>query len=217
MKKAIIDKLNNWREVQRVTGPHLCLASSKFFAGKLTGLFDPSTHVNTFLNSAWASKHGSRWGLSFAWGKLNGEADFNSRVLPAAIANASAGVANPNGRWRNVEFHHFYGHEGWADSLLLGRVPLVVGVNYLGGHSLDHYITVLRSADFSVWAVDPWETSTWASVVELPMDFSFKNPQRFKLNASGVDGSTRIPSTPAYFGFYRDKLTKAPIGISRMI
>ena len=215
---SIAETLNSWREVQNSPmGPNFCLGSSKFFAGKLIGLFDPASHVNHFHNSTWRKGHGSEWESKVAWGKLAGEADFNRRVLPAALRDPAAGVRNPDGHWKHVEFHHFYGHERWADALLLGRVPLIVGVNHLGGVGLDHYITVLRSKDFKVWAVDSWGESEWKSVVELPMDFSFLDPKRFEMNVSGGEGTTRIPSSPAYFGFYRDTVSKAAIGISRMI
>ncbi len=169
---ATLATLNQWREIQKVTGPHLCLASSKSFLGKLLGFINPSTHVNTFLDSKWARGQ-SRWGLSFAWGKLDGEGDFNQRVLPAILTDPKTGVSDPYSRWKDIEYCHFWGNESLADSLLLGRVPLVVGVNYLGGTGRDHYIAILRSSNFRLWAVDPWGDSNWRSAIELPMDSSF--------------------------------------------
>lgn len=218
----IAKALNNWREVQNPdpNKPKMlgfCLGSSKFFAGKLIGLFNPNSGLKKFHESAWSHKHGSEWQSKLRWGKLDFEAEFNRTALPAAISDPSAGVQNADNRWKNVEFHHFSGHFGLADALLLGRVPLVVGVNYSGGTGLEHYVTILRSKDFRVWVVDSWSVSDELSVVELPMNFSFLNPQRFKTNVSYHYTGTLIPSNPSYFGHYRDKTTKAAIGISRMI
>lgn len=44
-------KLNSLREVQGVTGPNYCLASAKFFSGKLVGLYGETKHLYDFLRS----------------------------------------------------------------------------------------------------------------------------------------------------------------------
>ncbi len=153
-------RLKSLREIQGTTGPNYCLGSSKFFVGKIIGLFDSSKKWNDFMNSPWAARHRGRVDLAAAWGLFRGAKDFNEKVLPAAIGDPTANVKGPGTPLgSNVEFHHFTGSPTLADALLLGRVPLVIGVDLPGGYSRDHFISILRDKDYNIWAVDSWETN----------------------------------------------------------
>lgn len=216
---ATSTRLKQLRVNQNGDNPNFCLGAAKFFAGKLIGLFGVGTDWNMFMNSNWAKKHGGRAAMTTAWGLFRGEKFFNSVVLPAAMGDASAGVALGEGlpRWKNIEFHHNIGAPGLADALLRGRVPLVVGVNLYGGGGRDHFITLLRDRSMKVWAVDSWGTKSESdaqAVAQLPMDFSFSNPVKADLSASK---DTMVPSAQLWIGYYRDRSSKAAIGMSSVI
>ncbi|MEQ1764491.1 MAG: hypothetical protein ABL984_15280 [Pyrinomonadaceae bacterium] len=215
---STLTRLKALREIQGTTGPNYCLGSSKFFIGKLIGLFDQSKKWNDFMRSPWAIKNRGRVNLDAAWGLFRGAKDFNSKVLPAAIGDASANVKGPGTHLgTNVEFHHFTGSPSLADTLLLGRVPLVIGVDLPGGYSRDHFISILRDGAYNIWAVDSWEANDIYAVAQLPSDFSFTKPVKVTLNASGADDYTTIPCPTPWIGYYRDKTSKAALGIRNVI
>ena len=217
INKGLTDiRLKTLREKQGVTGPNYCLGSSKFFIGKLTGLFDENKRWNDFMSSPWAKKHGRTIDLIAAWGLLRGKADFNSKVLPAAISDPTTNVNGRSGFPGNaVEFHDFMGNPKGADALLAAGVPLVVGVDYAGGSARDHFISVVRDRRGRIWAIDPWGASDAYATAELPSDFSFTKPVGADLNAAS--GLTTIPCPTPWIGHYRDKRSKYPLSMTASI
>ncbi len=215
---STISTLKRLREIQGTTGPNYCLGSSKFFVGKLIGLFDRSKKWNDFMNSPWALRHRSRIDVTAAWGLFRGAKDFNQKVLPAAIGDPTANVKGPGTPLgSNVEFHHFTGSSSMADGLLLGRVPIVVGVDLPGGYARDHFITVLRDSAYNIWAVDSWGANDTYAVARLPSDFTFAKPVSVELNASYSIGYTTIPCKPSWVGYYRDTRSKAALNMNGSI
>ena len=213
---ATENRLKSMREVQGKTGPNYCLGSSKFFVGKLLGLFGQDKTWNDFMRSRWAMSHAGKIDLQAAWGRFRGARDFNEKVLPAAISDPSAHVAGPkNAFGTHVEFHSFTGNTAFADGLLFGRAPLVIGVDIHGTGARDHFITIVRDSSYHVWVVDSWGNGNDYSVAKLPSDFSFARPVEANLNAS--HGMTKIPCRTPWIGYYRDKKTKAALNLKGAI
>ena len=203
------DRLNAIREVQAVTGPNFCLASAKFFCGKLVGLFDGSKHLNDFLSSRWAVRQ-DRARLKAAWGLFAGARDFNTRVLKAAVEEADANVKAPGPPVaRSVEFVSGLSDATLGDQLLAQRVPIVIGVDLPGGYARDHFIALVAEASGALWAVDSWDASTYASAVQLPAGTTLARKTTVEMNA----GSTTIPCRPLWFGYYRDGTTLRPLPV----
>ena len=204
------DWLNAIREKQGHNGPNYCLGAAKFFIGKLVGIFDEKKHLNDFINSQWSRTAGKHIDLKAAWGLFQGAKDFNAKVLPAAISDASANVkASGPPVGTSVEFHSFKGGAVTADALLLGKVPLVIGVDLLGGYARDHFISILRDQQNNVWVVDSWGVKDSYAVAQLAADFSFTKPVKADLNA----GMTTIPCPTPWIGYYRDTKTKSALAI----
>jgi hypothetical protein len=197
---ATEDRLNSIREIQGVTGPNYCLASSKFLCGKLIGLYGEKKRLNDMFASLWGRKN-NRSALCSAWGMFRGMKDFNDRVLPASLrpeCNVRAPVLPTD---RPIEFVK-YGHSALsANSLLKSGVPVVAGVDLPGGYQRDHFITLVMDRNNSIWAIDSWEASTYASAVELPRDTDLTKPVTVAMNA----GPTTIPCPAPWFGYFREK------------
>ena len=210
-----LERLTPLREVQGKTGPNYCLGSSKFFIGKLAGLFDPGKKWNDFMLSPWARKNRGKINLTAAWGLFRGAKDFNSKVLAAAISDPTAGVAAPGApTGSEIEFYHTTdANEG--NMLLLARVPLVIGVDCPGGSRRDHFISILRDSSAEVWVVDSWGEGNDYAFAQLPADFTFQKPAKADLNVA--EGLTTVPCKPAWIGFYRNKTTKSPLAIKLAI
>jgi len=205
------------REIEGITGPEMCLASSKFFALKLLGFVVESRRLNDFLNSPWAkATHENVDGtrvkysddeLKELWGcrdhGIRNIPRFNREVLPDVVSNLDAGVARRGNEYATVEFASFYNKPEFADKLLSANVPLVVAAT-LGSQSgsCDHFIVIVRATDDSIWAVDPWHGVASRAVVQLDARMSFTKPVT-KLMAYELSYTT-IPCNPPWFGYYRD-------------
>src|SRR5579872_5064046 len=187
--------LQSIREIQQVTGPNMCLASSKFLALKLLGFVRPHAKLNDFLRSPWAKRHNAL-PLEGCWGGsiTDHTAMFNSVVLPAAINEPSANVKTSGGR--HVRFHrgftYWYGNAGKADTMLTQLTPLVVGVSIHGGTSRDHC--------GQAWAIDSWPCDVDEAVVQLPDDFSFTHSTSIHMTADAEH--TVIPCGMPFFGYF---------------
>ena len=215
--KSITDvRLKSLREIQGTTGPNYCLGSSKFFIGKLLGLFDEAKRWNDFMSSPWARRNSGRSELIAAWGLLRGKSYFNSKVLPAAISDPSTNVNGKAGiKGSSVEFHDFQGNAKGADVLLAARVPLVIGVDYAGGYARDHFISIVKDRHGRIWVIDPWGISNDYATAELPSDFSFSKPVQADLNAA--EGLTTIPCPTPWIGYYRNKQTKQGLSVTTTV
>ena len=200
MNKAYLFKI---REVQSVTGPNMCLGSSKFFALKLLGFVDPAKTLYDFLKSPWAHRHHAL-DLACCWGwdmsVYNG--DFNRVVLPAAVNDPSAGVkASDVG---HIGFHTgftFFSNTKKADMMLTQRTPLVVGVSIHGGRSRDHFIVIFKDLEGRNWAIDPWPGAYDNAVVELDKDLTFTKSTKVHLTADAT--ATEIPCGAPFFGYFQ--------------
>ena len=121
--------LTQLREVEGVTGPLYCLASAKFLAGKLAGLYDSAKHLSDFIQSPWAQRNGSISKIKAAWGHCDSASveDFNQRVLKASVAAADSKVkAHHPPTTEPIEFTYFH-NTHTADHLLSQQVPIVAG------------------------------------------------------------------------------------------
>jgi hypothetical protein len=199
------DYLLSIREVQAVTGPHMCLAASKFLALKLLGFVAPHTHLNDFLHSPWARRFNNPNLLAACWGGsiAKHNAMFNATVLPAVVNDANAGVKATRGQ--HVRFHrgltYFYDGAHQADMMLLQRTPLIVAVSIFGGTSQDHWLVVFKDVEGQTWAVDSLPRGN-EGVCRLDDDFTFTKPVTVPFLSWELD-DTRIPcGRPhwAYFG-----------------
>lgn len=217
LQKGFTDaRLKAIREIQGKTGPNYCLGSAKFFIGKLLGLFDENKHWNDFMSSAWARKNGSHREMIEAWGRFRGKKFFNSKVLPAAISNPTANVNGKAGiDGSTVEFHDFQGNAPLADALLAARVPLVIGVDYAGGSSRDHFISIVKDRTRRIWVIDSWGESDNYATAELPADFSFSKPVQADLNVA--EGLTTVPCPRPWIGYYRNKQTKQGLAVTTSV
>lgn len=195
------------------TAPDYCLGASRFTLGKLVGLFPRNSHLNGFLGSATGGKslgmESSQ--VRMAWGRmsppeskpdLNPKADFADTVLPAAIrwGKVRASMAD------EVEFV-VMANAKMGDQLLAHSTPISVGVGLEGGKSRDHFVTLAPDRSGNIWAIDSWDSSTTAAVVQLPADFKLESGATVDMNA----GETRIPSAKPWIGYYRNKRNKAPL------
>lgn len=199
MDKAYIGRI---REVQSVTGPNMCLASSKFLALKLLGFIDPHKHLWDFLRSEWARKN-ARLPLANYWGASMAlfNDHFNKVALPAAINDPSAGVkAAGIGRVRLHRGFVSFSDRAKADMMLVQRTPLVVGVSLHGGKARDHFILVFKDGQ-STWAIDPWPGALDKAVADLGADFSFR--KQTKLHMTADDVMTEIPCGTPFFGYFQ--------------
>jgi hypothetical protein len=198
------------------TAPDYCLAASRFIVGKLVKLFPENRHLNDFLGDKKAvgslGMDGQR--LRFAWGRLsapdsrpdvNPRADFNTSVLPAAIA---WGGLKEEGA-RDIEYVSSVGNAALGDQLLGQSVPIVVGVSLGASKTRDHFITLVADRAGNIWAIDSWAASQAASVVQLPAGASLLKGITVNLNA----GTTQIPSPKPYIGFYRHRKSKTPLSL----
>jgi hypothetical protein len=140
--------LTQLREVEGVTGPLYCLASAKFLAGKLAGLYDSAKHLSDFIQSPWAQRNGSISKIKAAWGHCDSVSveDFNQRVLKASVAAADAKVkAHHPPTTEPIEFTYFH-NTHTADHLLSQQVPIVAGVAWDDTLVRKHFITTSRTA-----------------------------------------------------------------------
>jgi hypothetical protein len=205
-------KLTQLREVEGVTGPLYCLASAKFFAGKVVGLFDTAKHLSDFIHSAWARRNGNIVQIKAAWGHCDHASvqDFNNRVLKASaqLADGNVKPLHPPTE-ESVEFTYFRNMHT-ADHLLNQGVPVVVGVAWSEDLVRTHFITIVSDSNGKFWEVDPWEGEP--GVVALPDNFSFTNETRVHsaMSSAGV-GPIIIPSRPYLFGYYRERESESPL------
>src|SRR6266850_3483380 len=203
------------------TAPDFCLAASRFMVGKLVGLYPPSRHLNDFLKSSEASakKVGlDRVAVRFAFGVLGAPKsrpdlaplkDFNRKVLPASIKWGRTGQG-PDGEAiapGDVEFTYEQGDPANGDKLLAQRVPLVVGVSLDASGSRDHFIALAPDSTGDIWAIDPWDSSTFASVVKLPAGTTLVKGVTVSMNA----GRTVIPCKKPFVGYFRSRKDKSPL------
>jgi hypothetical protein len=195
--------LQSIREIQQVTGPNMCLASSKFLALKLLGFVRPHAKLFDFLRSPWAKQHKDLplegcWGGSIA----AHNAMFNTTVLPAAINESTANVKMSGSR--RVKFHRgfnfWYGNPGKADTMLTQLTPLVVGVSIHGGSERDHFIVIFRDHGGQAWAIDSWPGDVDEAVVPLPDDFTFTKLTSVHMTADAEH--TDIPCGMPFFGYF---------------
>jgi hypothetical protein len=206
---TIKQKLTHMREVEGVTGPLYCLASAKFLAGKLVGLYDRRKHLNDFMGSSWASdkSNGGLGKIKNAWGHADKAAveDFNTRVLKASVELEDAGVKADHPPTTNpVEFVYFY-NARVADHLLAQHVPVVAGVAWDESLKRKHFITLVADRAGAVWEVDPWDGEP--GVVPLSDDFTFTQ----ETPVASSMGSITIPSRPFFFGYYRECDSETPL------
>ena len=195
--------LQSIREIQQVTGPNMCLASSKFLALKLLGFVRPQATLYDFLRSPWAKRHHDL-PLQGCWGGSITEhtAMFNSVVLPATINDTTAGVKASG--IRHVKFHkgftYWYGNAAKADTMMTQLTPLVVGVSIHGGTSRDHFIVIFRDHAGHAWAIDSWPGDLDDAVVQLPDDFTFTASTSVHMTADAEH--TVIPCGMPFFGYF---------------
>jgi len=192
--------LRQMREVQGVSGPYMCLASSKFFVLKTLGLIHPHRHLWDFLRSPWAARNASLplincWG----WTMTVYNEDFNSKVLPAALNEDSANVRSGTTGHVDVRYNYFRHQAGLADNLLQRGTPLVVGVG-LSGRGQDHHIALVPTSDGGVWAVDPYPGQSREAVKKLPRNFTLTRTHVIDLALPQLN----IPCGVPVFGYYRD-------------
>jgi|SRR5580704_1370616 hypothetical protein len=195
--------LQSIREIQQVTGPNMCLASSKFLALKLLGFVRAHATLNDFLRSPWAKRHHDL-PLQGCWGGSITEhnAMFNATVLPAAINDATANVKTSGGP--RVKFHqgftYWYGNPAKADTMLTQLTPLVVGVSIHGGTARDHFIVIFRDHAGQAWAIDSWPGDLDKAVAQLSDDFSFATSTSVHMTADA--DVTSIPCGMPFFGYF---------------
>ncbi len=146
-----------------------------------------------------------------AWGRmsppesrpnLDPKADFADTVLPAAIrwGKLRASLAD------EIEFVVMHSAK-LGDQLLAHSTPISVGVALGGGKSRDHFVTLAPDRSGNIWAIDSWDSSNEAAVIQLPEGFTLETGVKVDLNA----GDTQIPSAKPWIGFYRNKRNKAPL------
>lgn len=211
---AAIPTLNNLREIQNynypkptpsATAPDFCLAAARFVSAKLVGLIQRSQHLNGFLASPEAQYSTiKRADLSRAWGNLATLTEFNEKVLPIAIKWGTKWGTSWQGK--DVEFAHIWSDTAQADNLLSQHVPLVTGISLSDGRR-DHFIVVVSGTGGAIWAVDSWGETGPESVVGVPKPFTFSKPARVSMNA----GTALIPCSKPFFGFFRERGTRAPL------
>jgi hypothetical protein len=195
--------LQSIREIQQVTGPNMCLASSKFLALKLLGCVRAHATLNDFLRSPWAKRHPDL-PLPGCWGGSIAEhnAMFNATVLPVAINDTTANVKTSGGR--RVKFHqgftYWYGNPAKADTMLTQLTPLVVGVSIHGGTARDHFIVIFQDHAGQAWAIDSWPGDGEDAVAALPEDFTFTTLTSVHMTADAVH--TDIPCGMPFFGYF---------------
>ena len=199
--------LTQLREVEGVTGPLYCLASAKFLAGKLAGLYDSAKHLSDFIQSPWAQRNGSLSKIKAAWGHCDSASveDFNQRVLKASVAAADAKVkAHHPPTTEPIEFTYFH-NTHTADHLLSQQVPIVAGVAWDDTLVRKHFITIVSDSNGKVWEVDPWEGEP--GVVPLSDQFTLTTETPVQSSM----GSIVIPSRPFLFGYYREQSSQSPL------
>ena len=200
-------KLTHLREVEGVTGPLYCLASAKFLAGKVVGLFDNAKHLYDFTHSNWAKSNGSIIQIKAAWGHCDHASikDFNDRVLKASVESADGNVkALSPPTTQAVEFVYL-SNAHTADHLLNQGVPIVAGVAWSDDLVRKHFITIVPDSSGKFWEVDPWEGQP--GVVSLSDRFSFAT----ETNVHSSMGDIIIPSRPYLFGYYRERDSESPL------
>ncbi len=204
--RSFEQRLNDMREVEGVTGPFMCLASAKFMAGKLAGLFDGAKHLYDFTHSPWSRNNGEISAINAAWGHCDKAAitDFNDRVLKASVEENDGKVRATNQPTTHpVEFVYFT-DVGTADRLLKRRVPIVAGATFSGGRR-DHFVTMVADSDGAVWAVDPWDGSPGVVKAEEGMTFTSK------IEVSSSIGHITVPCANPFFGIYRTADDQTPL------
>ena len=200
MNKGYLQRI---REVQGQTGPNMCLASNKFLALKLLGFVDPTKKLNDFLNSPWAQKHHSLPLRSY-WGGSRAEFNdaFNKTALPAAVNDPSAGVKAPGtGHIRFATGFTLFHGTAMADTMLLQRTPLIVGVSIHGGQARDHFIVIFTDVGGQTWAVDPWPGDDDDAVAQLDPNMTFT--KKFKIHLTADEKNTEIPCGAPFFGYFQ--------------
>lgn len=211
---SVRQKLSHLREVEGVTGPLYCLASAKFLAGKLVGLYDSAKHLRDFFHSPWANsrRNGSLEKIKNAWGHCDRASieDFNSRVLKASVELDDANVkALHPATTEPVEFVYLY-NALTADHLLNQGVPVVAGVSWGDTLVRHHFITIVSDSDGANWEVDPWQGDP--GVVRLSDHFTFSRETSVNSSMSTIGvGPIVIPSRPYLFGYYREKDSESPL------
>lgn len=197
------------------TAPDLCLAASKFVAGKLAGFYKVTSHLNDLVLNRARAPGKDRMAPSqtnHAWGHITGNESFNKTALAASLTK-EAGIANPD--WVIADapmFRHGIGnkHVAEADQLLNQGAPLVVGVSLHGKGERDHFVCVVKSMrDGSAWLVDSWEDRdvTTPGIYRLSDKFSFAQPMDLVTDGSAT---TRLPCHTMYLGYYQGRTTRRP-------
>jgi len=208
-------KLTQLREVEGVTGPLYCLASAKFLAGKVVGLFDTAKHLSDFIHSRWARRNGSIIQIKAAWGHCNHDSvkDFNDRVLKASVQSDEGNVKPLHPPTTEAVEFVYLNNAHTADHLLNQGVPVVAGVAWSDDLVRTHFITIVPDSSGKLWEVDPWEGEP--GVVPLPDAFTFTKETRVDsaMSRAGV-GPIIVPSRPYLFGYYRERESEAPLTAS---
>lgn len=197
--------LEVYREIQNVHGPNWCFFASKFFAGKLIGLFDQKKHTQDFVNSKWYRSHKTKSAVFDSWAKpfQNNRQYFNTQVIRPAVQLSEAGIAKAVPTKLAVEFEMTH-NVTLAESLLRSNVPVVAAVdlqhaNTGGWGGQDHYGVLIRGSQSELWFVDPWGPAGRGSIAKLSTT-TLRKPATIRLNA----GVTTIPCRRAFFGYYRE-------------
>lgn len=200
--------LNRLREVEGVTGPLYCLASAKFLAGKVVGLFDAAKHLSNFIHSKWARRNGNIITIKNAWGHCDHASveDFNGRVLKASVESDDGDVKPLSPPTTEAVEFVYINNAHTADHLLNQGVPIVAGVAWSDDLKRTHFITVVSDSAGKIWEVDPWAGEP--GVVSLPDNFSFARETKVD---SAMSSNLIIPSRPYLFGYYREKKSESPL------
>jgi hypothetical protein len=209
-------KLEQMREVEGKHGPLCCFASAKFALCKLIGLFAASDHLNTFLSSPEGRTLSSRMGGEHmhvaAWGDKTGHEErkrlaFNQKVVPVA-KKWGHGPAVAQLRSAPLAFVHVWHDPVGANQLLHDGVPLMVCIKTPW---TKHLVVMVMDGNKTIWLVDPWNESTYASVVSLGAGAFFSKATAATINA----GEATIPAAPMFHAYFvqRGAPLKSAVGL----
>lgn len=194
--KEVRSHLGALREIQRwsdrtpgATAPNMCIAASRFFIAKMSGLAPAAAHLNNFLGSALAprmglAEHKALWGSPSHAHDREQVARFNREVVPALL---KWGGLRAGANVRLVVERGGSPHTG--DRLLGQGVPLIAGVHLRHGRAVQginsHDVSLVRDGNNNTWLVDSWGSETGSSVRGLParVAFSFALPMQVELSS----------------------------------
>jgi len=194
--------------VRNATAPDLCLAASKYVAGKLIGLFRQTSHLNELIQNLNKHERIAPAMSKRAWGgSLSANKYFNEKILPSSLGE-DGGVAETHTLNDQPIFDYSTaGNIAHAERLLTSGAPLVIGVSLHGKGQRDHFICIVRNTKTgSVWAIDSWEDGieTTTGVAELKGWTSFT--QRYEIDMDA--GPTVIPCNQFFLGYYRGQKSR---------